>query len=116
LPDNTVTIYFYINDFINPAYVENSATPWGFNVIEINTGQRTTLGYFDDFSFALSVPPNLSVSSTGANATVAWPGSGWTLQVAGNVLGPWSDLPGATSGFTTNTASGPAQLFFRLKN
>jgi len=98
------------------AFVENSATPWGFNVIEVNTGQLTTLGYFDDFSFALAVPPNLSVSNSIPNATVTWPGSGWTLQVAGSVRGPWSDLPGAISGFTTNTASGPSQLFFRLRN
>jgi hypothetical protein len=115
LPDNTAPIYFYIDDMVTPCAQQNSATTYGFNVIEINTGSLTTLGYFDDVSFALAVPPNPTVTKSGNNAVVTWPGSGWTLQAAANVNGPYSDIVGASSGYTYDTTSNPIQ-FFRLRN
>lgn len=115
LPDGTCPIYFYIDNMVTPVGQQNSATSYGFNNIEINSGQLGTVGYFDDFSFALAVPPNLSVRQSGGNTILAWPGSGWTLQSASSLNGPWSDVAGATSGYSYSTMSGP-RMFFRLRN
>ncbi|HZM06061.1 MAG TPA: hypothetical protein VFC44_23925 [Candidatus Saccharimonadales bacterium] len=107
-------IYFYIDDMATPAYVKNSSQTWGFNVMEINTADGATLGYFDDFKFGLAVPPNLSVTQSGNNVVLAWPG-GFTLQSASKVQGVYSDVPGAISPLTNNITSSPAQ-FYRLRN
>lgn len=57
---------FYIDDMIFPLYSQNSVTTYGFNVIEINAGTSTTLGYFDDVRFALEIPPNPTATQSGS--------------------------------------------------
>ena len=99
----------------NPAAVENSATTYGFNVIEINLQTSAVSGWVDDVSFSVAVPPNLAVSESGTSAVLTWPGSGWTLQSASNVSGPYNDITGAASGYSYDTTSSPMQ-FFRLRN
>jgi hypothetical protein len=53
-----------------------------------------------------------SVRGESGQIVIEWSGGG-VLQQAGAITGPWSDLPMATSPFTTPN-SGPA-VFFRLK-
>src|SRR5262249_46779447 len=115
LTNNTAPIYFYIDDMVNPACLQNSASTFGFNIIEINTGSLTTLGYFDDVSFALAVPPNITINKNGNNAVLTWPGSGWTLQSATNVLGPYIHIGGPNSSYSSDTTTN-SPLFYRLRN
>jgi hypothetical protein len=112
LPNNTATIYFFIDDMTFPLYTQNSTLTSGFNVIEINSGTASTLGYFDDVSFALAVPPKLTTTQSGGSIVISWAGGGFTLQSATDVKGPYTDIAGATSPYTY---SGPTQ-FFRLRN
>jgi len=60
-----------------------------------------------------AVGPSVNFSTQGNNFVLNWPG-GWTLQSATNVLGPYTDVPGATSPFTNDMTLNP-QLFFRLR-
>ncbi len=53
LPDGTVTAYFYIDDLATPVFSGNSGTTNGFNVIEINSAQADSVGYFDNISFSV---------------------------------------------------------------
>ncbi|HUR46472.1 MAG TPA: hypothetical protein VMZ27_11400 [Candidatus Saccharimonadales bacterium] len=56
---------------------------------------------------------NVIYSRQGSNLVLTWP-SGWTLQSATNVVGPYLDVPGATSPSSYNVTSEP-QRFFRLR-
>lgn len=56
-------------------------------------------------------PGPLSVARVEAGLRLTWPGAG-TLQSAAEVTGPWSDVAGATSGFTLMPTE--ARKFFRL--
>lgn len=49
--------------------------------------------------------------STGS-MSFTWADSSFSLQSSTNVAGPYATIPGASSGFSTNT--GAAQMFFRL--
>ena len=114
--DGTVNVWFYVDDLANPIY-SGACTlgATGFNLIEVDSGSNTTPSYYDDFSFALARPPSLVTTRSGSNLVLTWPGEGFTLQKAGSVNGPWSDVTGAASGYSYDTTSGPVQ-FFRLKN
>jgi hypothetical protein len=57
--------------------------------------------------------PPMTFSRQGNNFVVSWP-SGWILQSATNVAGPYSDVSGATSPYQYNTTQSPQQ-FFRLR-
>jgi hypothetical protein len=57
--------------------------------------------------------PSVAFSQQGSNLVLSWP-SGWSLQSATNLPGPFSDVSGATSPFTTNMTLEPQQ-FFRLR-
>ena len=61
------------------------------------------------------VPPgvNLALSRQGNNLVLTWP-TGWTLQSAPIVTGPYADVPGATSPYSVNMTLEP-QRFFRLR-
>jgi hypothetical protein len=114
-PTNNVAIlYFYVDDMVVPAFSQLNASAQGFNAIEINSGQNATLGFFDDVSFALAVPPNLGIARSGSTVTLSWPG-GFTLQSSADVKGPYVDVTGATSPYAYDTTTGPRQ-FFRLRN
>jgi hypothetical protein len=58
-------------------------------------------------------PPIIEFARNGNTLTLTWP-SGSFLQSATNVVGPYSDLPGAISPYTINTTIEP-QRFFRLR-
>jgi hypothetical protein len=113
--NNLANIYFYIDDLVVPAFSQLNADSHGFNVIEINLGYGTTLGYFDDVSFAMAVPPNLVPTRSGNNLVFNWPG-GFTLQSASVVTGPYSDIAATPlQTYSYNTTSSPQQ-YFRLRN
>jgi hypothetical protein len=113
--NNVATLYFYIDDLVVPAFSQLNANSGGFNVIEINLGYGTTLGYFDDVSFALAVPPNITATRSGNNLQFSWPG-GFTLQSATDVKGPYTDIaPAPLQTYSFDTTSQPQQ-FFRLRN
>lgn len=112
--NNVAMLYFYIDDMVVPAFSQLNASAQGFNAIEINSGQNATIGYFDDISFALAVPPNLSITRSGTTVTLSWPG-GFTLQSAADVKGPYVDVAGATSPYAYDATTGPRE-FFRLRN
>jgi hypothetical protein len=57
-------------------------------------------------------PVRIEFQPTANGLILSWP-SGWTLQSASSVLGPWNDMPGATSPYTVTANS--AQKFFRLR-
>jgi hypothetical protein len=57
-------------------------------------------------------PPSLQFARNGNALTLTWP-SGWFLQSATNVAGPYLDVPGATSPWPVNMTA--PQQFFRLR-
>jgi Bacterial lectin len=115
--NNIAMLYYYVDDLVVPAFSQLNTSSRGFNAIEINTGQASTLGFFDDISFALAVPPNLTVTHSGNNAILSWAGSGFTLQSASVVTGPYTDVgtPPTASPYSYDTTTSPKQ-FFRLRN
>lgn len=61
-----------------------------------------------------SPPVILGVSRSGGNnITFTWNDASYSLQSAANVLGTYNTISGATTGFSTNTASHPT-MFYRL--
>jgi hypothetical protein len=58
--------------------------------------------------------PTLGFQNNGASLVLNWPGN-FILQSATNVLGPYVDVPEATSPYTVNVSQFPMQ-FFRLRN
>lgn len=56
---------------------------------------------------------SIAFSRQGNNLALTWP-TGWVLQSATNVAGPYNDVTGATSPYTINTTAQPQQ-FFRLR-
>jgi hypothetical protein len=67
----------------------------------------------NDVTGLLMSGPQLIPSRAGTNLVLQWTNA-FTLQSATNVLGPYTDLPGASSPFT-NPVSPKPQLFFRLR-
>ena len=70
---------------------------------------------------SLAPPPASIMTSVNGNSLVlTWPvNQGWRLQVQTNSIATglstnWTDVPGATSPFTTNTSSGSDCVFYRL--
>ena len=113
--NNVANLYYYIDDMVVPAFSQLNTSSRGFNAIEINSGQNATLGYFDDVSFALAVPPKLVATRSGNNVTFSWPG-GFNLQSASDVRGPYTDIAAAPlQTYSYDTTSSPKQ-FFRLRN
>ena len=89
-----------------------------------NTLYGTASDYFNDprdgTVFSLSFRPQLTITASGTNVILSWPTNvagfdytGYTLQSAPALTGPFTNLPGATSP-STNPITGPQQ-FFRLK-
>ena len=82
--------------------------------LELNADFGPTTGYFDDLSFAVGRPPNLTVTLSGTMAVLTWPGLNFALQSASAATGPYSDVNGAASPYPYDTTSGPHR-FFRLR-
>ena len=119
-------------------FIRGSATGgWGINTLQplratdsasgdalvLTVGGTTTFRaeYANgDFDYLIFVPVGQIVQSKlgiptvdGANVTFTWTGAG-TLQSSEDLV-TWTDVPGATSPRTVNTASA-AKKFYRLKN
>ena len=56
--------------------------------------------------------PILNITQSGGNAMLTWIASGFNLQSATNVVGPYTNVTGAVSGYTTPIGK---QMYFRLK-
>ncbi len=56
--------------------------------------------------------PILNIAPSGTNVVLTWSASGFNLQSSTNVVGPYTNVVGAASGYTTPTGK---QMFFRLK-
>jgi hypothetical protein len=56
LADGTNDVMFFIDDLTNPTLEHNSATNYGYNVIELNADYGMTTGYFDDVNFSVVTP------------------------------------------------------------
>ncbi|MBI2946116.1 MAG: hypothetical protein HYY23_00580 [Verrucomicrobia bacterium] len=56
--------------------------------------------------------PRLVVARDGNNLTITWDGSGFTLQSAADVTGPWTKETTTTNSFKTSI--GPGTKFYRL--
>ena len=68
---------------------------------------------FSDIVVLVSpIPLNMTVS--GGNFTFNWSDPSFNLQCATNVIGPWTTITGASSGFTTNSTPDQPDMFFRL--
>jgi hypothetical protein len=59
-----------------------------------------------------AIGTSVTYSTHGNNLVLTWP-TGWTLQSATNVAGPYSNISGATSPYTNDMTLDP-QRFFRL--
>ena len=86
-----------------------------------SSGTVLTNGYdmiLSDFSQIVvgTGPTPLNFQSSGPNLILSWSDPSFSLQSSTNVTGPYNVISGATSPFTTNTASATSgsQLFFRL--
>jgi Immunoglobulin domain len=55
----------------------------------------------------------LNITATGSSVTLSWTNAAFKLQSATSVAGPFSDVAGATSPYTTSATG--AQNYFRLK-
>lgn len=66
--------------------------------------------FSDIVTLVPSIP--LDVSFSGGTLTFNWSDPTFSLQSATNVVGPYTTIPAAVSGFQTNTASD--QMYFRL--
>jgi hypothetical protein len=67
---------------------------------------------FSDIVLPPPPPIPLDMSFSGGVLTFNWTDPSFNLQSATNVAGPYTTIPGATTGFTTNTTSD--QMYFRL--
>ena len=63
--------------------------------------------------FKLDLPIRLTIQSLSNAIVLSWPDPSFLLQGAPDVIGNYTNIPGATSPYT-NPAGGP-QRFFRLK-
>lgn len=59
------------------------------------------------------ISASIAFSTQGNNLVLTWP-AGWTLQSTTNILGPYTDVPSATSPYTNHETVQPQQ-FFRLR-
>jgi hypothetical protein len=63
--------------------------------------------------------PGLSITRAGAEAVLSWTGSGFILQSAAEVSGPWADFsPGVTTDgvrYEANATISGRKKFFRLR-
>ena len=88
--------------------------------------QRSFDGWIDDVRFYTGIadasfvetvrlqaitPPAISIQRSGSNLTLVW--AAGTLQSSTNLAGPWTDLSGVVSPYSTSPAL--RQQFYRLK-
>jgi hypothetical protein len=97
-----------------PAFVPFAAGRFGWGA---RTGGLNDNHWIDNVRVSLNTQPpetTLGIGRTaGGSVTITWTGGG-TLQTAATVLGPWSDVPGASSGYTLPPTTQAA--LFRVRN
>jgi Immunoglobulin domain len=79
----------------------------------MNTNFSVAVTRFADIVTAAPSPIPLNLAYSGGILTFNWSDASFLLQSATNVVGPYTTISGANSGFITNTTSAPA-MFFRL--
>jgi hypothetical protein len=87
-------------------------TDWKF----VFSGGSATIT-MDNFlinTLSATPPQHLTITAAGDNAILTWTNSDWTLLAAPAVTGPYTNVPGAVSGYAVPLTE-PAQ-FFRLTN
>jgi uncharacterized repeat protein (TIGR03803 family) len=110
-----------------PGTNRDGAAPYGTLMLSGNTLYGTAKyggnsGYGTVFSLALPVPPQLSITPSGANVILTWPtNAGFTLQSTTNLTSPaWiTTFPAAVFVNGLNTVTNPVsatQQFFRLSH
>lgn len=95
-----------------PAYASSVAgILYSANYVVTNTLVVTR--FSDINTNLLPVPAPLGIGYTAGTLTFNWTNSTFVLQASTNVVGPYTTITNAASGFATNTASAPT-MFFRL--
>jgi hypothetical protein len=82
----------------------------------INTNFTVGVTRFADI--VTTPPPSpipLNAIFSGGSVTFTWSDATFSLQSSTSVSGPYTTIPGAATGFSTNTTSAPT-MFFRLYN
>jgi hypothetical protein len=103
--------YFPTN--ISPGLLIN-----GVNVLAVELHQASATGDagFDLELTGVAPPPSgvppLTIQLNGGTATISWTGSGFTLQEATSVAGPYDSLPTATNPYVISPPTG--NRFYRL--
>ena len=93
-----------------PAYAYSvTGVVYGFNT----TWAVGVTRFADIVTTPPPVPIPLNANFSGGNVTFTWSDPSFLLQSSTTVTGSYTTIPGASSGFMTNTASGPT-MFFRL--
>ncbi len=97
---------------------QSGLTPNQLRQIQFRAGSSSNLFSAKILSTGEVVPdhllgPKVGFSKQANNLVLTWP-SGWTLQNATNVAGPYVDTSGATSPYSYSTTLRPQQ-FFRLR-
>jgi uncharacterized repeat protein (TIGR03803 family) len=106
------------------SYGSDGANPAAGLVLSGNTLYGTTQTSYDGNGygtvFALNVPglavtlnPTLNITLNGGQVTLTWANAAFSLQSAPTVAGVYTNVPGATSPYTT--AATGAQQFFRMQ-
>jgi hypothetical protein len=110
--DGTLDLYYgdtaVYRGLVLPGYTPFAAGRFGWGA---RTGGLNENHWVDDIKIALNTRPVLKIHLSGGNVIIEWTGGG-TLQTTTSLPGGWTDIPGASSGYTT-PATGPAR-FFRL--
>ena len=108
------------NAWEGPFVVDVENLVEGENVIAVELHQAGATSSDAVFGLELSVVTSvpvegggdeLSIRIDGANVVIEWDGSA-TLQSADSVLGPWTDIAGATSGYSVEPTG--AMKLYRL--
>jgi hypothetical protein len=94
---------------------QSGLTPAQLNQIQFQVGTNSysaKILYTGEVVPNQVITPGVTYSKQGNNLVMSWP-SGWSLESATNVAGPYSPVMGATSPYT-NDMTHDQQRFFRL--
>ena len=90
-----------------------------FDTVAVRAGNAATAASSFEFTRLLveviALPPEpipLNISASGGNVTLTWTNPAFSLWAALDASGPYTNVPGATSPYTTS--AGEARKFFRL--
>ncbi|MGH7943344.1 MAG: NPCBM/NEW2 domain-containing protein [Limisphaerales bacterium] len=89
------------------AYTDTNWTPGAHDYYAVAAGNGCSQSGYSPYAFG-STNVTISIRQSGANVILTWPLG--TLQSAARVVGPYSNVPAATSSYT-NPASADAQFY-----